>query len=314
MSANAEDDVPIVDAHQHFWDLTSNYYPWLCDPEPIAFRYGDYSALKRNYLPPDYRMDIGCHRVVKTVHVEAEWDRASPAAETRWLESVHATYGLPTAAVGHTAFGRPDVAEVLAAHAQSPLMRGIRHKPQAAPSPAEAQRGAPGSMDDRRWRDGYALLGRHGLSFDLQTPWWHLDAAAELARDFPMTQIVINHTGLPADRSPEGLAAWRQAMAAAADQPNVAVKISGLGRPGLPWTVEANGPLVRDAIAIFGIDRCLFGSNFPVDSLVASFDAIVSGLKAAVSDLSPADRHKLFYENAARIYRLEGTSAASDGH
>jgi predicted TIM-barrel fold metal-dependent hydrolase len=306
MSVETEDDVPIIDAHQHFWDLDRNYYPWLCEPEPIPFRYGDYSALRRNYLPPDYLADAGRHRVVKTVHVEAEWDRSSPAAETRWLESVRASYSLPTAVVGHAALDRPDVAEVLAAQAQSPLMRGIRHKPQAALSRSEAVRGGRGSMDDPRWRDGYALLGRHGLSFDLQTPWWHFDAAAELARDFSATQIVINHTGLPADRSPEGLAAWRRAMATAADQENVAVKISGLGRPGLPWTVEANGPIIRDTIAIFGIHRCLFGSNFPVDRLVATFDAIVSGMRAALCDRSPAHRHKLFYENAARIYRLAG--------
>jgi predicted TIM-barrel fold metal-dependent hydrolase len=159
-------------------------------------------------------------------------------------------------------------------------------------------------MDDPRWRDGYALLGKHDLSFDLQTPWWHLDAAAELAHDFPATQIAINHTGLPADRSSEGLAGWRRAMALTAEQPNVAVKISGLGRAGLPWTVEANGPIIRDAIAIFGIDRCLFGSNFPVDSLVATFDAIVSGMRAALADCSAVDRHKVFYANATRIYRL----------
>ncbi len=306
MSAEAApgDDIPIVDAHQHFWDLERNYYPWLCDAEPIPFRYGDYAALKRNYLPADYRADVGRHRVVKTVHIEAEWDRASPVAETRWLESVHAACGLPTAMVAHAALDDANVAEILAGQTRSPLVRGIRHKPSSAPSPAEARRGAPGSMDDPRWRDGYALLGKHDLSFDLQTPWWHLDAAAELARDFPATQIVINHTGLPADRSPEGLAGWRRAMALTAEQPNVAVKISGLGRAGLPWTIEANGSIIRDAIAIFGIDRCLFGSNFPVDGLVATFDAIVSGMRAALAHHSATDQQKLFYENATRIYRL----------
>jgi predicted TIM-barrel fold metal-dependent hydrolase len=248
---------------------------------------------------------VGRHRVVKTVHVEAEWDRATPVAETRWLEGLAAACGLPTAIVAHAALHAADAAEILAAQAQSPLVRGIRHKPQAAPSPAVARRGAPGSMDDPRWRQGYALLAHHGLSFDLQTPWWHLDAAADLARDFPATQIVLNHTGLPADRSPEGLAAWRRAMATVAEQPNIAVKISGLGRPGLPWTVEANGPIVRDTLAIFGVDRCLFASNFPVDSLVATFGAIVSGMKAATADLSPDDRAKLFSGNAVRIYRLE---------
>ena len=88
-------------------------------------------------------------------------------------------------------------------------------------------------MDDPRWRAGYALLERFGFSYDLQTPWWHLDAAAALAADFPRTQIVINHTALPSDRTPEGLNGWRRALELVAAQPNVAIKISGIGRAGL---------------------------------------------------------------------------------
>src|SRR6476620_8731293 len=79
---------PIVDVHQHFWDLTRNYYPWLCDPKPVHFRYGDYSSLKRNYLPPDYLRDAAGFNIVKTVHVQANWDPTDPAAETRWLDEV----------------------------------------------------------------------------------------------------------------------------------------------------------------------------------------------------------------------------------
>jgi predicted TIM-barrel fold metal-dependent hydrolase len=148
------------------------------------------------------------------------------------------------------------------------------------------------------------MLERHGLSFDLQTPWWHLDAAADLAKDFPATQIIINHTGLPADRSPEALAAWRHALERAAAQPNVALKISGLGLPGRPWTVATNGPVIRDALAIFGLDRTMFASNFPVDSLVGDFDTIFSGFLAATASLPGSDRDRLFHDNARRIYRL----------
>ena len=297
-------DLPIVDAHQHFWDLEKNYYPWLCDPEPIPFRYGDYSALKRTYLPPDYRRDIGPNRVVGTVHMEAEWDRADPVAETRWLKGVAAAHGLPSALIGHAEPDRADIADVLAGHARSPLMRGIRHKPAAAARPRDAVRGARGSMDDPRWRAGYALLERHGFSYDLQTPWWHLDAAAELAADFPATTVIVNHTGLPADRSAEALAGWRAALETVAARPNVALKISGLGLPGRPWTVAANGPVIRDVIAIFGTDRCLFASNYPVDRLAGPFTTIFDGFRAAVSDLPLADQRKLFHDNAVRIYRL----------
>ncbi|HXD46684.1 MAG TPA: amidohydrolase family protein [Pseudolabrys sp.] len=297
-------DIPIIDPHQHFWDLGRNYYPWLCDPEPKPFRYGDYAALRRNYLPADYRRDTAGFRIVKTVHMEAEWDRADPVAETRWIETVQRDHGLPSACIGHAEFDRVDIAEVLAGHAASPLVRGIRHKPKAVNDPRDARRGPPGSMDDPRWRAGYALMGQHGFSYDLQTPWWHLDAAAELARDFPRTALIINHTGLPADRSADGLAGWRNALAKVAAQQNVFIKISGLGRRGEPWTAEANGPVIRDTIAIFGADRCMFASNYPVDRLAGPFETIYGGFFAAVADRPVAEQLQLFHDNAQRVYRL----------
>jgi predicted TIM-barrel fold metal-dependent hydrolase len=297
-------ELPIVDAHQHFWDLERNYLPWLCDEPMVPFRYGDYSPIRRTYLPPDYRRDTAGHQVVKTVHVEAEWDPADPVGETRWLQTIAAEHGVPSAIVAQARLDREGIAEVLAQQAAFPLVRGIRYKPKAATDPRAARRGEPGSMDDPRWREGYALLADHGLSYDLQTPWWHLDAALDLARDFPATAIILNHTGLPADRSGEGLNGWRRAMTRFAEAENVAVKISGLGQPGQPWTVEANGPIVRDVIRIFGVERCLFASNFPVDSLCASFDTIYSGFKAIVADLDPADQRRLFHDNALRVYRL----------
>jgi predicted TIM-barrel fold metal-dependent hydrolase len=297
-------DLPIVDAHQHFWDLGRNYLPWLCDERDIPFRYGDYSALRRNYLPSDYLGDAGRHRVVRTVYVETEWNPRDFVGETRWLQEIIAASGFPHAIVAGARLDHPDVEAVLAGHAAFPQVRGIRHKPRAAPSPADVRPGAPGSMGDPAWRRGYALLEKYRLSFDLQTSWWHLAEAAALARDFPNTQIILNHTGLPADRTAEGLAGWRRALATLAAEPNVAVKISGLGQPGQPWTVAANGPIVRDTIAIFGVERCMFASNFPVDGLCAAFDTIFSGFKTIVAGLSHAEQLKLFHDNAVRIYRL----------
>ena len=293
-----------VDAHQHFWDLDANPYPWLQDPEPIPFRYGDYRALKRNYLPADYRRDNAGGGVVRSVHVEAEWDRASPVRETEWLERLAAAHGLPTVLVAFACLNAEDAAEILAAQASHRMVRGIRHKPAAAAAAAGARRGAPGSMDDPAWRRGYAELARLGLSFDLQTPWWHLDAAAELASDFPGTTIIVNHTALPSDRSADGLAGWRSALALLADRPNAALKISGLGRPDAPWTPRANVPIIRDAIAIFGADRCMFASNYPVDGLVAPYGAILAGFRAAIADRPLAEQAQLLARNAERIYRM----------
>ena len=296
----------IVDAHQHFWDLDRNYLPWLCDRELVPFRYGDYTSIRRSYGIADYREDTDGWPITKSVYIEAGWDRADPVAETRWISGVAAATALPSASVGWCDLAGPDAGEVLAAHAAFPIVRGIRQKPAAVDRPQDARRGAAGSMDDPAWRRGYALLAKHQFSFDLQTPWWHMDAAAELARDFPGTHIIVNHTALPSDRSAEGLHGWRRALETVAAQPNVAIKISGLGRRNAPWTVEANGPIVRDTIAIFGVERAMFASNYPVDRLAGTFDAIYSGFLAATADRSGSERRKLFHDNAVRFYRLHG--------
>lgn len=297
-------DEPFIDAHQHFWDLQCNPYPWLQGEEVNPFRYGDYAALKRDYLPSDLARDTQGFRPVKTVHIEAEWDRASPVSETRWLAQVASETGRPSAIVAHARLDSPDVDEVLHGHAEYTMVRGIRHKPVTAARCADARRGLRGSMDDDQWRKGYALLERHAFSFDLQAPWWNLDQAAELARDFPGIQIIINHTGLPVDRSTEGLSGWCKAMEDVARLPNMAVKISGLGQRGKPWTQAANVPIIRDTIAIFGPDRCMFASNFPVDSLVASYEVILAGFLAAIANHPLDERSKLLHDNAQRIYRL----------
>jgi predicted TIM-barrel fold metal-dependent hydrolase len=298
------DDLPIIDAHQHFWDLSLEKHPWLRAEPPLPFRYGDTRPLRRTYLPADYRTDWAGHRVVGTVYVETEWDPGDPLGETSWAEELAAREGLPSAVVAQAWLDRVDVEEVLARQAACPLVRGIRHKPWAAPSADAVFPGAPGSMSDPRWRAGFTRLARHGLSFDLQTTWWHLREASALARAFPDTLIVLNHTGLPADRSPGGLRGWREAMAAFAAAPNVAVKISGLGVPGQPWTPESNREVVLRTIELFGVDRAMFASNFPVDGLVASFDAIYTGFKTIVSGFPVSDRRKLFHDNAVRLYRL----------
>ncbi|MFK7966962.1 MAG: amidohydrolase [Burkholderiaceae bacterium] len=294
----------IVDAHHHFWDITANYHPWLCDEPMIPFRYGDYSQIRRNYLPPDYRTDSASFELVSSVYVEAEWNPQDPIGETRWIHTVAETHGLPGAIVAQAWLDHEDAAQVIAQQAGFERVRSVRHKPAASPDPGLARRGASGSMDDKRWRAGFAALGSHGLHFDLQTPWWHFDAAADLARDFPDTTIILNHTGLPSDRTPDGLAQWQAAMETLAKQPNVKLKISGLGQPGQAWTVESNGPVIRDALSIFGVERSMFASNFPVDSVVASFEEIYRGFESVTEHLSDHQKHLLFVENALQTYRI----------
>ena len=300
----------IIDAHQHFWDLDRNYLPWLSD-KPIQFRYGDYSALKRNYMPGDYLADGSAFEVIGSVFIETEWDPTDPLGEVAWVEGVQRAHGLPSVMVAQAWLDRADAPEVLAAHGRSSIVRGIRHKPRAAKRPGEVEVGAAGSMGDPAFRAGFAHLKHNGLSYDLQTPWWHLREARALADAFPDTQIILNHTGLPSDRSDPGIAGWEEAMRTVAGAGNVAVKISGLGQAGEPWSADANRTIVLKTIDIFGPSRAMFASNFPVDSLVAGFDTIYGGFAAITSGFSDADRAALFHGNARRIYRIPDSALRS---
>jgi predicted TIM-barrel fold metal-dependent hydrolase len=275
---------PIADAHLHVWDPQAHYYPWLCDPQPISFRYGDYSSLKKPYSVADYRADSANWPVVRGVYIEAEWDPRDPLGEMAFISTIREKSGFPTVAIAQAWLQREECAAVLDAHAHRPFVRGIRHKPK------------PGMMDDTKWRAGYTRLAPLGLHFELQAPWRQLDEAARLARDFPDTGIVLNHTGLPLDSEISG---WKGAIAGLASCPNVTVKISGLGR------VTRKREVILCAIDIFGTARAMFASNFPVDGLCASFDQIYSGFDEVTRGLSDGERRALFHDNAVRIYRME---------
>ena len=239
-----------------------------------------------------------------SVHVEAEWNPHDPVGETRWLTDITRTCEHPIVFVVQACLDQDNIEKVLSEHSAFPQVRGVRQKPTATEQNALRPRGLPGSMDDPNWRDGYAKLEPLGYSFDLQIPYWHLDQAADLAADFPETTLVINHTGLPSDRSDLGFSAWSNAIEQVALKPNVMIKISGLGQTNHPWTVESNRNIVLRALDIFGVERCMFASNFPVDRLCGDLDAIMLGFREIVNTLPETTIDGLFHRNAARIYRF----------
>lgn len=296
--------VTLIDTHHHLWDLKHIYYPWLADKPVDHFFIDNLDGLKRDYLPDDYRRDARNHNVLNTVHVEAECDRNSQIAETRWLTDINARYGMPNAIVAHAWFHTDNAEEVIDHQASFPLVRGIRSKPVTSPTPREVVAGAVGTMQDPQWLKGLSLLEKYNLTWDLRVPWWHLMEAAEVARSFPRIRMALNHTGFPWDRTEEGLSAWRKGMQALANQPNVYVKVSEFGLKGQPWEYESNRRIVRDTIEIFGIDRCMFASNAPVSCLKVAYDTLVRSVKRMVADYSNEDQDKFFWRNAEAFYRL----------
>ena len=299
----AQAALKIVDAHFHLWDLAGPIkYDWLVNPAHNWL--GNYSAFMRTYLAPEYIRATAMHNLIGSVAIEAECDRTQQVPETEFFTQVNETYGLPSVIVAHAWVDTPNAEEILAQQAAFKLVRGIRTKPIIAAKPGESVRGQPRSMQDPKWVKGLELLQKYKLSLDLRLPWWHLEEGALVAAQLPDLPMVLNHTGYPWHRDEVSMAGWRRGMQALAQQPNVTCKISGLCVAERPWTLEENGPIIQETIDLFGVDRCMFASNFPVDSLKGSWDYVFTQFKRAVAHFSLADQQKLFADNAIRVYRI----------
>ena len=296
--------IAFVDAHQHFQDIETHYYPWLCDVDRPAQLEGDLSPIRRNYLPADYLLDMKPVQLVKSVHIQNGWDPHDPVGETRWLQGLADAHGFPHAIVAFADLAAPDAAATLQAHCAFPNMRGIRQILNWHREPTYRVAPRADMMDDADWRRGFGFLSRYGLSFDLQIYWPQMESAYRLAKSYPDTLIILNHFGMPIDRSPEGISSWAAALAQLAQAPNVRIKISGLGLGHPHWTAQDTVPLVQRAIDTFGADRVMFGTNLPVDRLFSTTEAILDAYDIAVRNFSPAERESLFQLNAEMAYRI----------
>ena len=293
----------LIDPHHHLWH--QDYFPWLGEDLGETF-FGNPAPIQKNYLLEDFFEDAkGCD-LGKSVAVEAGYDRRDPAGETRWLQSIADSpnsRGFPHGIVGFADFSDPGVEAVLADHCRHANIRGIRQilNRHEVPLLNVADRDY---LNDETWRRNYGLLEKYGLSFDLQIYHHQMADAASLARQYPDIQVILNHTGMPVDRDEEGLREWEHSMRTLAECLNVAIKISGLGLFDRTWTTESIRGCVERTIEIFGIERCMFASDFPVDKLTSSYDKIWNGFHTITEKLSDDAQRKLFGENAEKYYRL----------
>jgi predicted TIM-barrel fold metal-dependent hydrolase len=295
--------IPTIDAHHHLWDIAANNYPWLEGPAFDA-HFGSSGDLPRPYRLEQYLEDTKNQNIVKSVHVEANHQQDDPVRETRWLQGLADKHGFPHAIVAFADLSKSNIREVLEGHCESANMRGIR-MPTMSPAQLRNTSGDVRSkMSEADWRAGFRVLGELGLSYDLQAPAPLMSEAAEVAAAFPDTQLLLTHAGLPLDRSEAGMDAWRRGMRKMAECPNIALKITGLPMTDWNWTVDSLRPVVLEAIEIFGVERSMFGSNFPIDGLHSSFDKLFNAYREIVSQFSEDEVRALFHDNAARYYRI----------
>ena len=314
-----EPDLPICDAHHHLWERTPN-----------------------RYLLEDFALDLGTgHNIESTVAVECGYGyrrdgeaRFKPVGETECLQraadqaaaDLKMTTRVAAAIVGYADLALGDgVAPVLEAHvAVSPdRFRGIRHSSTWDGSGALRNEAPPGLLGDAEFRRGFARLRKLGLSFDAWVYHPQLNEVAALARAFSDVTIVLNHIGAPlgvgpyAGKRDEVFQAWSKGIAAIADCPNVVIKLGGAGsaRTGYDWHQRLVRPSSEELTVVlkpylewciekFGVERCMFESNFPVEKLANSYVIVWNAFKKRTQNYSPDERAALFHDTACRVYRI----------
>jgi predicted TIM-barrel fold metal-dependent hydrolase len=288
----------IVDPHIHLWDLWTRIYPHFEKPSAD----GSNAAICRSYLIDEYLGEgRGEVEIAGAVHVEAF--PTDPVKETETLAKVAETSPVPIVIVSYADLTSTDLPALLDRHAAYPIFRGIRQVVNQHSNPARSY-GIPDRMSHANFLGGLRELGRRGLSFDLQLYPQQMEQAAALAAQAPDTQIILNHAGMWADRGPEGWRQYKAGLETLAAQPNIKVKISGIGMLDPKWTVESMRPIVFETLEAFGTSRAMFASNFPVDKLYTDFASVWRSFAACVGDLSENERAALFRENARATYRL----------
>lgn len=299
----------VVDAHHHLWQIKNGTvcYPWLAEAyDPEHFILGDYKDICCDFGVLEFQKAFGDTPVVASVHVEAECKRSDALAETRWLHQIANNGSIPSAVVAWVDLLADDADERLTEQAAYPLVRGVRFKPRTSRS-AHMKIDGPGTLLDLRWPRALERLAAHNLSWDLRVPFWHLEEAADMLSAAPNIDVVLEHAGLPWDRSDQGLSCWRKGIEKLSRNQKVSVKLSEFGLPEKSWTEVENRKIIRDTISIFGAERCMFASNFPVASLRVSYSALVETFDVALkkSALTPQAQHAVWHDNAIRIYRIK---------
>ncbi|HEY6519961.1 MAG TPA: amidohydrolase family protein [Roseiarcus sp.] len=298
---------PIIDAHIHLWDLGMDRHPWLRPTGGAIQALGGLDAIRRDYLVDDYRRDVANQNVVAAVHVEAAWDRADdPLAEIRWLETLDKSSGVAARYIGFADLTAPDAAATLDRLSEVRRCVGIRQMLSWHPTqPTKCFAPRPGIADEADFRRGVALLARHDQILELMLYPYQAEEVARLVRDFPNQTFIVNHCGSPIDRDRDGMARWKEGLKRLGSAPNVQLKISALIAYDPNPTPESLREVALHCIECFGVDRSMFGSDFPVGRLWTSFDTIFDGFKAIVRDFSEGEQSALFHDNARRVYRMD---------
>lgn len=286
--------LPIVDTHQHLWDLSKFTLAWHKEAPKLA----------KSHVMSDYFAATKGLNVVKTVYMEVDVDPSQQVAEAEYVLDLCRRDDNPM--VGAVISGRPADHEAfknyISKYKDTPFIKGVRQVLHGAATPA-------GFCLQPSFVKSVQLLGDLGKSFDLCMRSGELLDGDKLVGQCPKTRFIVDHCGNMSvqDLDEKHRAAWMSGMKALAQRSNVICKISGIIASAKPdsWKPEDLQPNIRFTLETFGIDRCIFASDWPVCTLTASLGQWVDALKWIVRDLPVADQKKLFHDNAVKFYGLK---------
>ncbi len=280
--------IPIVDTHQHLWDLSKFRLPWT----------SNVAALNKSFLMSDYLKATKGLNIAKTVYMEVDLHPSQQDAEAEFVIATCKKDDNPMAA--GVISGRPNsegFAGYITKYKDSRYIKGVRqvlHVPSAK----------AGFCLQKQFIASVRLLGELGMSYDICIRPEELTDAAKLVSHCPDTRLILDHCGNRRPGGPHG-DRWRRDLAVVARYKNVVCKVSGIvDKAGDRWKPEDLAPVVNHTLETFGPDRVMFGGDWPVCTLKASFRDWASALHEIVADRSLEDRRKLFHDNAVRFYGL----------
>ncbi|HEV8428438.1 MAG TPA: amidohydrolase family protein [Pyrinomonadaceae bacterium] len=274
----------MIDSHQHFWQVGRFDYPWMSS---------DLGILYRDYLPDDLAPILRVNRVDKTVLVQA----SNSVAESRWLLDLANANSFIAGVVGWVDLMGPEINTHLDELCADRKFKGVRHLVES--EPADDWLVQPAVLA------GLKQLSARGLSYDLLVHTRHLKHVPRIAESCPDLAFVIDHLAKPPIARNE-INEWSQALQPLARYTNINCKLSGLVTEAnwQSWQADHLRPFIDLALEYFGPDRMMFGSDYPVCLLAASYDRVLDSFQEILKDLSDADRDKIFSKNAAKFYRV----------
>ena len=288
----------IIDTHVHFWDLhhPTITYPWLA-PGALHPILGDVEGIKSlRYDPSSYWAECRFSGVTKAVHVEAAARAEDPLAEVKWVLDLPPHETLSLVIVADAVLDAPDVEARVDALASIAEVRGVRD--------FELAEYFRSPERHRAFERGVVRLERSGLLLDLDCAWEEMRAARRLAEEHGDLRVVLEHIGYPHRRDDGYFADWRPAILDIATAGNVYCKLSGLGMTDRAFTAESLQRWVETCLEAFGPSRCMFGSNWPLDRIASSYDALIDVFVELISTCSSTEQRAICSGTARQLYGL----------